>query len=271
MLVGDGKQSIYRWRGSDAEEFLDLVARAKVGQSPSDEFPGLEGMSGFVPLADNWRSRREIVEFNNRLFTSLAGRMGQEDHRSAYAEAAQTPKGAEGGYVQLRALTGEDRDELDALVLDALVADVKNRHAAGWDWGSMAVLMRRRAEGRMVAERFAAEGIPILSSELLAVTGSASVQLMVALFRWMLRPGEPEREWEVLRGLRRAGVWKVGVQEWLEAGQSRRVVSGIPRPEPFENVLKRLIPNWHPAVAWRLSLYEMGAYTGIGIPRWPGG
>ena len=261
MLVGDGKQSIYRWRGSDAEEFLDLVARAKLGQSPSDEFPGLEGMSGFVPLADNWRSRHEIVEFNNRLFTSLAGRMGQEDHRSAYAEAAQTPKGAEGGFVQLRALTGEDREELDALVLDALVADVKNRHAAGWDWGSMAVLMRRRAEGRMVAERFAAEGIPILSSELLAVTGSASVQLMAALFRWMLRPGEPEREWEVLRGLRRAGVWKVGVQEWLETGQSRRVVSGIPRPEPFENVLKRLIPNWHPAVAWRLSLYEMGAYT----------
>jgi len=113
----------------------------------------------------------------------------------------------------------------------------------------------------MVAERFAAEGIPILSSELLAVTGSAAVQAMVALFRWMLRPGEPEREWDVLRGLRRAGVWQVGTEEWLLLGQSRRRVQDAPIPEDFEPVLRRIIPDWSPDVAWRLSLYEMGAYT----------
>jgi len=101
----------------------------------------------------------------------------------------------------------------------------------------------------------------MLSSELLAVTGSASVQLMAALFQWMLRPGEPEREWEVLRGLRRAGVWNVATAEWLAAGQSRRRGKDLPLPEPFENVLKRVVPQWNPDVAWRLSLYEMGAYT----------
>jgi ATP-dependent exoDNAse (exonuclease V) beta subunit len=261
MIVGDGKQSIYRWRGSDAEEFLDLVARAKEGQSPSDALPGLEGMSAFVPMADNWRSRAGIVAFNNRLYTGLAAKLGHNDHQTAYSEAAQVPRGGEGGFVQLRAFEAEDKAEFDAFVLDALVADLRSRHAAGWAWGEMAVIMRRRAEGRMVAERLAAEGIPLLSSELLAVTGSAAVQVMAALFRWMLRPGESEREWEVLRGLRRAGVWDVATAEWLAAGQSRRRAKDLPVPEPFENVLKRLIPQWNPEVAWRLSLYEMGAYT----------
>lgn len=261
MVVGDGKQSIYRWRGSDAEEFLDLVARAKKGDSPSDALPGLEGMSGFVAMGDNWRSRHGIVAFNNRLYTGLAAKLGQDDHRTAYADSAQNPRGASGGYVQLRAIEAEDKSEFDPAVLDALVADVRSRRAAGWSWGDMAVIMRRRAEGRMVAERFAAEGIPILSSELLAVTGSAAVQAMVALFRWMLRPGEPEREWDVLRGLRRAGVWQVGTEEWLLLGQSRRRVQDAPVPEDFEPVLRRIIPGWSPDVAWRLSLYEMGAYT----------
>jgi ATP-dependent exoDNAse (exonuclease V) beta subunit len=261
MVVGDGKQSIYRWRGSDAEEFLDLVARAKTGDSPSDALPGLEGMSGFVAMGDNWRSRHGIVAFNNRLYTGLAAKLGQDDHRTAYADSAQNPRGASGGYVQLRAIEAEDKSEFDPAVLDALVADVRSRRAAGWSWGDMAVIMRRRAEGRMVAERFAAEGIPILSSELLAVTGSAAVQAMAALFRWMLRPGEPEREWDVLRGLRRAGVWQVGTEEWLLLGQSRRRVQDAPIPEDFEPVLRRIIPDWSPDVAWRLSLYEMGAYT----------
>lgn len=261
MVVGDGKQSIYRWRGSDAEEFLDLVARAKRGDSPSDALPGLEGMSGFVAMGDNWRSRHGIVAFNNRLYTGLAAKLGQDDHRTAYADSAQNPRGASGGYVQLCAIQAEDKSEFDPAVLDALVADVRSRRAAGWSWGDMAVIMRRRAEGRMVAERFAAEGIPILSSELLAVTGSAAVQAMVALFRWMLRPGEPEREWDVLRGLRRAGVWQVGTEEWLLLGQSRRRVQDAPIPEDFEPVLRRILPGWSPDVAWRLSLYEMGAYT----------
>ena len=261
MVVGDGKQSIYRWRGSDAEEFLDLVARAKKGDSPSDALPGLEGMSGFVAMGDNWRSRHGIVAFNNRLYTGLAAKLGQDDHRTAYADSAQNPRGASGGYVKLRGIEAEDKSEFDPAVLDALVADVRSRRAAGWSWGDMAVIMRRRAEGRMVAERFAAEGIPILSSELLAVTGSAAVQAMVALFRWMLRPGEPEREWDVLRGLRRAGVWQVGTEEWLLLGQSRRRVQDAPIPEDFEPVLRRIIPGWSPDVAWRLSLYEMGAYT----------
>ncbi|MFY9518539.1 MAG: UvrD-helicase domain-containing protein [Schleiferiaceae bacterium] len=261
MVVGDGKQSIYRWRGSDAEEFLDLVARAKKGDSPSDALPGLEGMSGFVAMGDNWRSRHGIVAFNNRLYTGLAAKLGQDDHRTAYADSAQNPRGASGGYVQLRAIEAEDKSEFDPAVLDALVADVRSRRAAGWSWGDMAVIMRRRAEGRVVAERFAAEGIPILSSELLAVTGSAAVQAMVALFRWMLRPGEPEREWDVLRGLRRAGVWQVGTEEWLLLGQARRRVQDAPIPEDFEPVLRRIIPGWSPDVAWRLSLYEMGAYT----------
>ena len=53
LLVGDVKQSIYRWRGGDW---------TLLGQKAEQEFREIEG----TPLKENYRSRREIVEFNNR-------------------------------------------------------------------------------------------------------------------------------------------------------------------------------------------------------------
>ena len=62
LIVGDVKQSIYRFRNSDWK-LLD-------GQVQADFSPEVVHEE---TLKDNWRSCRNIVEFNNALFTTLPG------------------------------------------------------------------------------------------------------------------------------------------------------------------------------------------------------
>ena len=61
-LAGDPKQSIYRWRGGDVAEFMNLLAN----ESPffCDK--------NIINLNTNYRSSREIVHFNNSLFKHIS-------------------------------------------------------------------------------------------------------------------------------------------------------------------------------------------------------
>ena len=57
LVVGDVKQSIYRWRGGDLDLLLEGVEK-DIGKERID----------FEDLTQNWRSRQNIVDFNNSLF-----------------------------------------------------------------------------------------------------------------------------------------------------------------------------------------------------------
>lgn len=61
LIVGDVKQSIYRWRGSDWELLHSHLNRFEPDKQAFDENQN--------KLRDNWRSDRRIVQFNNEFFT----------------------------------------------------------------------------------------------------------------------------------------------------------------------------------------------------------
>lgn len=66
LVVGDVKQSIYRWRNSDSSLLAEQVHR------------DFEGRSRAINLKENWRSTPEIIRFNNALFTTIAERLSDE-------------------------------------------------------------------------------------------------------------------------------------------------------------------------------------------------
>ena len=122
LLVGDIKQSIYRWRGGD---WRILHSGAQQALGGPEEAP-------IVPLKENWRSLPTVVEFNNRMIgrlvetddarldASLAEAVGRGALapaaaaelrgmlRKAYADHAQTPRkrGAHPGYVRIDTCPG---------------------------------------------------------------------------------------------------------------------------------------------------------------------
>ena len=258
LIVGDGKQSIYRWRGSDAESFLDLIDRSESGQPPLDDYPSLQGRTEHIPLQDNWRSRTQIVDFNNALFADLAaqGVFARPTHATSYQRAPQNPKGKAGGRVDARLLPKLVQAELWPLALDTLVQDLRAAESAQWAWSDMAILVRDKRQGRAIALRLAKEGIPVVSSELLALSSSSYVMAMSALMNWMLVPRERDRQWAVLQSLHASGLWAIPEEELHLAGAALT----DEKTAPFPTALKAILPGFDAEIAWKLSLYEMGEY-----------
>lgn len=96
LIIGDEKQCIYRFRYSDPSLLRHGVA---------DDFAGMTRTRGGEPGENtNWRSLRNVVEFNNTLFEQLAQMSGTGE---VYANVRQmiAPKHQDastpGGYVSL--------------------------------------------------------------------------------------------------------------------------------------------------------------------------
>ena len=64
-LIGDVKQSIYHWRGGESSLFEDVPRRLA-------DVLDARGAAPDAPLDCNWRSRRNIIAWNNEVFQSLA-------------------------------------------------------------------------------------------------------------------------------------------------------------------------------------------------------
>ena len=79
MLVGDVKQSIYRWRGGLPEQFMDLI---------NDGNPFYLDKE-IINLPTNFRSKKEIVEFNNEFFTYVSKNMRSLFHQQIYKKGSQ--------------------------------------------------------------------------------------------------------------------------------------------------------------------------------------
>ena len=67
MIVGDVKQAIYRWRGGD----WTLLSQ-KVEQQIGSEYINIKN------LDTNWRSKKNIVDFNNAIFSSAVKILSQQ-------------------------------------------------------------------------------------------------------------------------------------------------------------------------------------------------
>ena len=76
MIVGDPKQSIYRWRGGKAEQFIELSKDWNPFNNPDKKL---------VRLGTNYRSYSEVIEFNNAFFKMLSDEFENEDYCDLYA------------------------------------------------------------------------------------------------------------------------------------------------------------------------------------------
>lgn len=169
LVVGDVKQSIYRWRGSDWELLNSTL--------PSS-FPGAE----VTPLDSNWRSCRAVVDFNNRFFKYAAETVDVKGIFDDVKQAAMSQDPQEGS-VRLTFCAGDE--ELQA-VLDSIV----EAHDAGAMYGDMAVLVRKNAEGAQIASFLMEHGISVISDDSLDLKSSVVVRRLVSLLSCVENPSD---------------------------------------------------------------------------------
>ncbi|WP_303180136.1 exodeoxyribonuclease V subunit beta [uncultured Butyricimonas sp.] len=198
MLVGDVKQSIYRWRNGDWRLLAEGVER---------DFTAF-GTDNIV-LGHNWRSSREIVEFNNRFFVQAAGQLKElydaecgEDNvysrsiAEAYNKPEQLVSRPGNGYVEIR--FGEEKQEegSDTAIMEEVVAIVNDTVRRGGHLKDCVILVRNGKEGAFAADYLIEynkrEGIPFpvtfISNDSLYVSSSPYVELIINVLRYMVEP-----------------------------------------------------------------------------------
>ena len=157
LVVGDVKQSIYRWRGSD----WNLL-----GSRIGEQFPS----ATTDVLGGNFRTCREIVAFNNDFFAFAAEKLGVS---SLYADVQQQVRTRSSAPGMVEAVFTDDQ-------LGRVVASVRELRDRGVEFKQIAVLVRNNADGAAVAEAFGEENIPVVSDDSLYVKASVTVRRLVS-------------------------------------------------------------------------------------------
>lgn len=212
LVVGDVKQSIYRWRNSDwklLDEQLDIDFTANSISHRS--------------LDTNWRSQRNIINFNNHIFDtsstllqdlfndSLAD-IAVNTHlnpfftkiKKAYADSYQQipDKKAEdpiNGHVKIEFINTEDHPNWQSYALEQLPHTVEDLQDKGYDLKDIAILVRTKKEGAEVANCLLEHKsrnsksrykYDIISDEALFLRNSKSIKLAISLLQYLRNPSD---------------------------------------------------------------------------------
>jgi len=205
LIVGDVKQSIYRWRNGDwrllGKQLNDEMSKFKPDQ---------------VPLVQNWRSSPEVVEFNNFLFSKaptliqdyynllrnpLGDNQAIPDHTIAdlYTDVVQENKITQReGEVRVTFIgDSENKNGYREQSIELMIKDIERLQRVGYRAGSMSVLIRNNKDGVLIAKALANkkrnDPVPgvnyeLVSEDSLYLANSLVVKFIITMFNLILQP-----------------------------------------------------------------------------------
>ena len=189
LIVGDPKQSIYRWRGGHVEQFLTFLK----GEIP------FQVSAEIIPLETNHRSFQTIVEFNNAFFESILPHIQGAINRNLFKEGyRQNIKNESIGYVEIYQFHERDTQESLNTHVQKTYETISSALEQGFEHNEIAVLIRTKAQASSICEFLMLQKIPFLSSESLNLSHSKEVQLLVALLQLALDENNLEEKLLVL-------------------------------------------------------------------------
>ncbi len=181
LLVGDAKQSIYRWRGGRAEQFLEMLG---------DKDPFFVDKQ-IERLPYNRRSFTEVVQFNNTLYSFIANELKDRSHRSLYENASQEVTGdKQGGCVCVSFIEAKNKSEEHERYPEKVIEVVKGCLEQGFALGDICILTRKNEEGTAIADALTAANIPLVSSETLLLKNVEEVQYLVDMLTYLSHPSD---------------------------------------------------------------------------------
>ena len=190
LLVGDGKQAIYRWRGGKASQFIDLGAKEENPFNIQKEIKNLE---------TNFRSYSEIINFNNSFFQHTSNFLQNESYKKLFYEGnTQLENTKKGGFVALTFLDKEEEKDDEKVKYPKKVLEKINQLKEDFYLNEICVLTRTKKDGIAVADYLSDNGISIISSETLLLKNNAKINFIIDVLHIIQNANDEEKRFEVL-------------------------------------------------------------------------
>ncbi|MBP1667081.1 MAG: ATP-dependent helicase, partial [Bacteroidetes bacterium] len=212
LIVGDIKQSIYRWRNSDWRILEDLQ---------NDQVDNKRIFS--KPLVDNWRSRSDIIRFNNTLFSVIPLQADRHfsdagyksEFVNLYTGSVQSDPGKrKGGYIRLDIIDEDPPGKEDCNsngykngskswkenVLDRIPGVIEMFQDHGYQASDIGIIVREVREGEAVVRRMidysnncspdrkSMYNYTVVSDDSLSLSSSHAINFIIAVLRVMCDP-----------------------------------------------------------------------------------
>ena len=189
LIVGDVKQSIYRWRSGDWRLLNDIEQQFRQQQIET------------IPLKKNYRSERNVITFNNHFFSHAAEIEYQEQQelnpeeaeqlKRAYADVVQEiPEGREAtGEVSVTLLPPED---YQTTTLQEVADSISELTERGIPQREIAILVRVNNQIPVIAQYFLEQmpEVKIVSDEAFRLDASVAVNLLISALRLLTHPDD---------------------------------------------------------------------------------
>lgn len=245
LVVGDGKQAIYRFRQGEVEQFVKLPDVYNPQNNPiiDERAEELKPYGCVKNLDNNYRTGKVIVEFNNKFFKSIVERkladndkiadiyLG-EDYRNRIGGGntidcqlkdcstcqnkpllCQKSK-KEGGYVSIKLVESDTADEIKNNIYESIydiISDlVLNK---GYDYKDIAILARKNGELNEIlkylsVKRINGKDIPMISSESYLLKNNDEIMFLYSMLSMLVNPTDKASQLFVMEYLSNNGYLK---------------------------------------------------------------
>ncbi len=270
LIVGDVKQSIYRWRNSDWNIMNNIGSHFRKEQTT---FASQDVKVGGVTYrSTNYRSDRRIVAFNNALYREAVksteityeesvGKKGIEDIKAAYEDVEQAvpAKKPEQGYAEVRLLPKRDDgcNFIERAIGELMPTLRRLFEEENISPGEITILVRYKKYVAPIVEAFNREfpGMKIVSDEAYELASSPTLRLVIAMLRHIVVPEDRINSANLVKLYNRvvlgkneefgncvgcSDVMKLLPQEFCDALER---IKGLPAYELIEQALELVRPG----------------------------
>ncbi len=274
LIVGDSKQAIYRWRGGEMEQLVYLYKNEMhklLDLEPNDSdilrerYTTLEQNYERANLNHNYRSTKEVINFNNDFFQTIVDTdFGQRYellpaiYDEEFQQKAPAQGGKDGGHIQINFL--EKGNAYQQQALDKILQIVQELQADNFQPNDIAILVRSNTSGSLIANFLTEKGYQVISQDSLTLISDEKIRFIISLLKVLYRPEDRLAKAEILYSFYRV-VKGQNPNEDLN-NQIQQLVS-----QPITALFDKLAEEGHPTNLPKLqslNLYEM-TETLIGV------